>query len=296
MFDRNGNTSDLVTTTDTAPPRRKPGRPSNAEIAARRALAETQAIRANSPGLEDKPGDEPEDEPGDEIDAELEAELDAEDSAVEIEGSNPGITGIGAVSNDAALIIGEPFTVHLEIRGTADLLFHRYSADEVEAKAKAAKGSRAKKTDDIESYVYRNSYGEICLPGRYLQRALQEAGRFQQDPRSPRKSALDLCKAGLVVTPQLAPMIPNGKYEPSKDWDYLDRQRVVVQRSAVTRVRPAYVEGWTVRMEIISLLPEYLTPQFVRKLADDAGRFIGLADFRPTYGRFVIDHWEVRAV
>lgn len=143
-------------------------------------------------------------------------------------------------------------------------------------------------------YLYRNADSQICLPGRYLQRALQEAGRFQQDPRSPRKSALDICKAGLVVTPQLAPMIPVGKDTPTVDWDYLDRQRVVVQRSAVTRVRPAFTEGWTVDLEILSLLPEYLTPQFVRKLADDAGRFIGLADFRPTYGRFVIIAWQVR--
>ena len=209
-------------------------------------------------------------------------------------GANPGVTGIGAVSNDGEAAIGHPFTVHLTLQGTADLLFHRYSADEVEAKANAAKGSRAKKTDDIESYLYRNADDQICMPGRYLQRALQEAGRFQQDPRSPRKSAFDLCKAGIVVTPMLAPMIPAGKDEPTVDWDYLDRQRVVVQRSAVTRVRPAFTTGWVVDMEITSLLPEYITPTLLRKLADDAGRFIGLADFRPTYGRFVIVRWEVR--
>ena len=268
-------------------PRRR-GRPTNAEREARLRAQEAAGMTVT-----------------DEMDDELEAELDAEEADDEVEpvlseastnGANPGITGVGSVSNDGEAAIGEPFTIHLTIRGTADLLFHRYSADEVEAKSKAAKGSRAKKTDDIESYVYRNSEGLICLPGRYLQRSLQEAGRFQQDPRSPRKSALDLCKAGLVVTPQLSPMIPVGKRTGSRDWDYLDRQRVVVQRSAVTRVRPAYAEGWTVELEILSLLPEYLTPQFVRKLADDSGRFIGLADFRPTYGRFVIDHWEVRAV
>lgn len=205
-----------------------------------------------------------------------------------------GVTGIGAVSNDGESAIGRPFTVHLTIEGTADLLFHRYSADEVEAKSNAAKGSRAKKTDDIQSYLYRNADEQICMPGRYLQRALQEAGRFEQDPRSPRKSAFDLCKAGIVVTPMLSPMIPAGKDGPTTDWDYLDRQRVVVQRSAVTRVRPAFVTGWVVDMEITSLLPEYITPALLRKLADNAGRFIGLADFRPTYGRFSITSWEVR--
>ena len=204
------------------------------------------------------------------------------------------VSGIGAVSNDGEAALATPYTIHVSLEGTADLLFHRYSADEVEAKSQAAKGSRAKKTDDIESYLYRNADREICLPGRYLQRALQEAGRFQQDPRSPRKSAFDLCKAGIVVTPMLAPMIPAGKDSSTVDWDYLDRQRVVVQRSAVTRVRPAFVTGWRAELEITSLLPEYITPALLRKLIDDAGRFIGLADFRPTYGRFTITSWERR--
>jgi hypothetical protein len=256
-----------------APAPKKRGRPSNAELAARRAAMAG----------------------GEDVDPELDAEEKNGNGNGNGNGrATPGITGLGAVTNDAEPVIGEPFTIHVRIEGTADLLFHRYSADEVEEKANAAKGSRAKKTDNVESYVYRNADNLICMPGRYLQRALQEAGRFQQDPRSPRKSALDLCKAGLIVTPQLAPMIPVGRDEPSQDWDYLDRQRVVVQRSAVTRVRPAFTEGWRVELEITSLLPEYLTPQFVRKLADDAGRFIGLADFRPTYGRYAIVFWEVR--
>lgn len=202
------------------------------------------------------------------------------------------VTGIGGVSNDAEVSIALPFTINVTVEGTADLLFHRYSADEVAEKGAAAKGSKAKKTDNIEAYLYRDADGYICMPGRYLQRALQEAGRFQQDPRSPRKSALDLCKAGLVVTPLLAPVIPQAGEGPTQEWDYLDRQRVVVQRNAVTRVRPAFAQGWRCDMEIMSLLPEYLTPAFVRRLIDDAGRFIGLADFRPTYGRFTVTRWE----
>ena len=208
-------------------------------------------------------------------------------------GKGQDLTGLSGVSNDAEALIATPFTVALTIEGVADLLFHRYSADAVAEKAGASKGSKAKKEDDIESYLYRDADGYICLPGRYLQRALQEAGRFQQDPRSPRKSALDLCKAGLVVTPLLAPVIPQAGEGPTQEWDYLDRQRVVVQRNAVTRVRPAFSQGWRCDLEVMSLLPEYLTPAFVRRLTDDAGRFIGLADFRPTYGRFTVTRWQV---
>jgi hypothetical protein len=35
------------------------------------------------------------------------------------------------------------------------------------SKSAAAKGSRAKKTDNIETFVYRNDDGELCIPGEY---------------------------------------------------------------------------------------------------------------------------------
>jgi hypothetical protein len=124
------------------------------------------------------------------------------------------------------------------IQGSADLLFHRWNCEAVEAKSKAEKGSSAKKTDDLESYVYRNDGGELCIPGEYLRQALIHAAKFRQDPRSPRKSAMDLYKAGVVSLTNLATLGVS-------DWDYEDRRRVVIQRSGVTRVRPALRAGWS---------------------------------------------------
>lgn len=110
------------------------------------------------------------------------------------------------VSNDGADNIIEPFTVKVRLSGTADLLFHRWSNESVAEKAAATKGSKAKKTDDVESYVYRDPQDYICMPGRYLQRAIVEAARFHQDPRSPRKMAKDLVEAAVVATPLLSPV------------------------------------------------------------------------------------------
>jgi hypothetical protein len=195
-----------------------------------------------------------------------------------------------SVSNDADYLIVAPFSVNITICGTADLLFHRWSDDEVEARAKAAKGSKAKKTDNPEVYVYRDQNNYICMPGRYIQRAIVEAARFHQDPRSPRKMAKDLVQAAVVASPVLSPILVDGK--PVEEWDYLDRQRVVIQRAAITRTRPAFYAGWQVEFSITSLLPEYVTPEFLRRLVSDAGRFVGLADFRPTYGRYDLVIWE----
>ena len=179
-----------------------------------------------------------------------------------------------------------PYIAAVTLVGTADMLFHRWNPEAVEEKAKAAKGSKAKKEDDVESYLYRDDAGHICLPGEYLRQAVIHAAKFRQDPRSPRKSAMDLFKAGVVSLTQLASL---GKTEP----DYFDRRRVVVQRNGVNRTRPAMKAGWKAEVELSVMLPEYITPEILREVLVNAGRIVGLADFRPTYGRFAVDRFEI---
>lgn len=187
----------------------------------------------------------------------------------------------------AAIRASEPYTVTIEITGSADLLLHRWNAEAVEQKARAAKNSAAKKSDDVESYVYRAADGTIALPGEYLRQAIIHAAKFKQDPRSPRKSAMDLMKAALLVEPMLASLGVS-------DWDYLDTRRVLIQRNGVNRVRPAMRAGWSFDVSITVVLPEYVAQDFLVDLLNMAGRLIGIGDFRPTYGRFVLKSFSIR--
>lgn len=174
-----------------------------------------------------------------------------------------------------------PYRVQVELEGVCPILFHRWNCESVESKSKAKKGSAEKKNDDVESYVYRNEKGEISLPGEYLRGACIGASKFMQDPRSPRKSAADLFKAALV---SLTPLASLG----SKDWDYLDRRRVTIQRNAITRSRPAMKEGWKAQFVLQVQLPEYVDQAMLNTIIQQAGRLIGLGDFRPSFGRFVV--------
>lgn len=183
------------------------------------------------------------------------------------------------------IAFSEPYIAVVGIQGAADYLYHRWNAESVDAKAKAAKGSKAKKTDDLESYVYRNDAGILCVAGEQLRMSIVTAARFQQDPRSPRKSAMDLFKAGFVVLTQLAPLGP-------KNWDYEHKCRVVIQRNGVNRVRPAMRVGWKAEFDIQVNLPEYISPQLLNETISAAGRLCGVGDFRPTYGRFNITKFE----
>ncbi len=133
-------------------------------------------------------------------------------------------TMLTEVSNDAKTLIEfeEPYVAEFSVTGVAPFLFHRWSVDGVEAKAKAAKGSKAKKEDALESYVYRGNDG-------------------------------------------------------------------------ITRCRPALNNGWKTRVLLQVMTPEYITPQLLNEVFQSAGRLAGVGDFRPTFGRFQTDKFEVMA-
>ena len=181
---------------------------------------------------------------------------------------------------------GLPYAINVAVQGTSDLLFHRWNCESVDAKSKAAKNSKAKKEDDIESYVWRNVDGELCIPGEYFRQSITHAAKFRQDPRSPRKSAMDLFKAGVVSLTALAPLGVSG-------WDYLDTRRVTVQRAGINRTRPAMRTGWSTELQFQILTPEYIDTNLFQDVLNTAGRLVGVGDFRPTYGRFFIKSFEI---
>jgi hypothetical protein len=202
-------------------------------------------------------------------------------------GRNAIVTAIEEVSNDAEAFINPPYRVSVTIKGTAPILFHRWSCEAVAEKAAAAKGSEAKKTDNVESYVYRiKESNHLGIPGEYVRQACIGAAKYRQDPRSPRKSMMDLTEAILICETHLADL-------GTAQWDYLDQRRVVVQRSGVTRQRPAMEEGWEASFEFCVLMPQYLPANDLLSLLNQAGMLVGVGDFRPSYGRFQVVRFEV---
>jgi hypothetical protein len=194
----------------------------------------------------------------------------------------------GKITNDGAddIATEQPYRVSVEITGSADMLFHMWSNEAVAEKSKAKKNSAAKKTDNVESYIYRLNNKNLGLPGDQLRGSIVNAAKYRQDPRSPRKSAMDLYKAGIVVLTHYADLnVPT--------WDYLDRRRVVVQRAAITRTRPAMLAGWKATFEVLVLLPEYIGPDDLRLVIENAGKLCGIGDHRPTFGRFGITKFEI---
>jgi hypothetical protein len=190
-------------------------------------------------------------------------------------------TDTGPNSNDGAVAVlsTAPYRIEFTIRGDADLLFHRWSNEDVAAKAAAKRGSAAKKTDNLEAYVWRDDEGMVCLPGTYVHKAMIEAGKFMQDPRSSRaKQACDLFRAAFVPVTVLCPLGPK--------WEIEDKRRMVVNRAGITRTSPGFKAGWEASFEFDVILPEYVSESLFHEALSLSGRVIGLAQYRPTYGRF----------
>jgi hypothetical protein len=200
------------------------------------------------------------------------------------------LTAIGGTSpsngQEFCIEMQKPYRIEAELVGSCPLLFHRWNNESVEAKSRAKKGSVEKKTDDIESFLWRDSEGYVCIPGEYVRQSIIHASKYEQDPRSPRKSMMDLMKAALVSLTELASV---GLKEP----DYLDKRRVVIQRSAVTRTRPALREGWKATFLLMINLPEYVGADRLNQILQQSGRIVGLGDFRPSFGRFSVTKFEL---
>jgi hypothetical protein len=187
---------------------------------------------------------------------------------------------------DEDIAFSQPYSIRTKIVGDADILFHRWNCEGVAEKARSAKNSKAKRSDNVNSYIYRNEANEICIPGEYIRQAIITAAKFKQDPRSPRKSAMDLYKASIIPITMLASLGVN-------EWDYEDVRRVVVQRAGINRTRPAMRAGWSAEFILHVVCPEYIAPGDLRATIEAAGRLVGVGDFRPTFGRFGIVEFEV---
>ncbi|MCG3204901.1 MAG: hypothetical protein KCHDKBKB_01618 [Elusimicrobia bacterium] len=180
----------------------------------------------------------------------------------------------------------QPYVMEVQIEGTSTLLFHRYDCEAAEAKSRAKKGSQERKTDNLESYVYRvPGLNEIGIPGINFKQCLVHSAKFNQDPRSPRKSAMDIFKAGLQVMPEVATL-------GVEHWDFEDKRGVIIQKARVARIRPAMKPGWAATFFVRVLLPEYITPDLLYEVITRAGMTVGLGDYRPEYGLFLLKRFE----
>lgn len=167
------------------------------------------------------------------------------------------------------------------IKGVSPLLMHRFPLEEAEAFEKWAPSKQA------EWAAYReSSTRQLYVPGANLQRALIAAAQYSKG--KGRGSLAKVAAAAVLVSPDILGL---GVEEYTVD------TRVVanpVTKGRHLRHRPR-LDMWQLTFDI-EWDETLLTEKQLREIVDNAGRRVGLLDYRPEkkgpFGRFMVTEWR----
>lgn len=190
------------------------------------------------------------------------------------------------------------YTVNVSVEGIAPLMQHRFPLPDFEDLSKGGK----KKTGETDysqewrEYLYVTSDGEIYQPATHFDGALVKAAAGYKIQGARGKTYKDLFKGNVFVSPDS--ILHGIKAPESLDADgskrlYLDVRPVVVQRARVIRVRPCFAPGWRLDFEI-TVLDDQIPVNVVNEVLTLAGRTVGIGDFRPKFGRFMVIRFEAK--
>lgn len=157
---------------------------------------------------------------------------------------------------------------------------HRYNMQKVAGlKPTARRVGEVDYSDYWKKALYFDEALGIYQPANHIEGAMIKAAVNFQITGKGKKTYKDLFRSAVFVSPDY---IPHNKFEP----DEIDTRLVKVNNSAIERQRPM-LKDWSLDFDI-QILEEQIHEDVVRQVLDHAGRYIGIGDFRPRYGRFAV--------
>jgi len=73
--------------------------------------------------------------------------------------------------------------------------------------------------------------------------------------------------------------------------EYFDCRVVVVQRNRIMRTRPIF-NNWELEFKA-EYLPESISESEIANAIENAGKYKGIGDYRPRYGKFSVKEFEI---
>lgn len=168
--------------------------------------------------------------------------------------------------------------IKVSVKGTAPLLLHKF----VEADATTSK--KKKKVyipaEEAEKVCYRTADGKVYIPSTHFKGCMIKSG--VDFIYSGRKTYKEYVKSGIFFKEKEIILTPQ-EYT-------ISNLPVVISRARIMRSRPEFKE-WecTFTIEVIN---EDLDKSILKEILESAGKFQGVGDFRPEYGRFKVVSFE----
>jgi len=177
------------------------------------------------------------------------------------------------------------YQINVKIEGTSPLLQRRFEENKTDPKPPKRKTGKVDYGEEVEKALYRDENGHIYQPASHIEGAMIKAAVNFQIEGKGKKTYKDLVKAALIVEPFAIPHIQT-KFE-------VDKRTVVIQRVRVLRCRPRF-DKWSLEFTL-TINDDQLPLEVVQEILEYAGRFVGIGDFCPKFGRFRIVEFKKAA-
>lgn len=168
--------------------------------------------------------------------------------------------------------------VAIKVEGVAPLLMNKF------VEAKPTESKRGKKVyvpaEEAEKKTYRTEGGKLYLPNTHFKASMVKASAdFKM---SGHKSYKDYIKSGIFIEEQEI-ILDQQEYE-------IFACPVVIQRARVMSWRPQF-KKWSCQFTV-EIADDMINPTTLKEILEMAGKYKGVGDFRPEFGRFKITEFK----
>jgi hypothetical protein len=181
------------------------------------------------------------------------------------------------------------------IVGVAPLLMNKFPIDamaKLENNVQKAGAGGGTPEEEAEKRAYRDDEGRLVQPGEHIYQALvRVASEFRVKGRG-KKTYKDNVKGVLLVEPEIIPHLYPESGGFRKGFD-IHSGTVVINRGRVVRHRPR-LDDWALEFDLKVIVADMLPGDVLNAMLVRCGQVNGLGDYRPRFGRFMVERFEPR--
>lgn len=189
--------------------------------------------------------------------------------------------------------------IDIRLEGTTPLICNRFTDSAAQSASSGTRSSmsttdRGTPQEICQSKLYMGLNGKPAIPQPNLLRCLIEGGRFHKVGKSQVTTAKSSMLFACVDVDGAEISI-----EHKQPWKVDTRAvRIPSTGGRILAHRPMF-DDWALSFTM-DVDETIMSPKLMRQIIDDAGKRIGLGDFRPAtkgpYGRFVVTKWVEKKV
>jgi hypothetical protein len=183
-------------------------------------------------------------------------------------------------------------TLKFKIDGIAPLIMHNQQlcdpCNPITRLMKAITAKGKKKTDADQEELARLEFmgglyvgddGAPIVPGEMIEAVIRDGARKSRQGKDSLSG---------IISDGNWPLIYDGPKTADELWEdarFRDARGVVIGKSRIIRMRPKFTV-WALKFEV-SYLEDVVNAKDVTSWLEEAGRIVGMGDFRPRFGRFL---------